>query len=320
MTGRADASPTPRGALDTPVVALVFNRPDATARLLAAIRTARPTNLLVVGDGPRASVPQDPDLVQQTRAVFDRIDWPCDVQTHLAERNLGCRDCVSGGLDWAFGLVEEAIILEDDCIPDASFFWYCREVLQRYRTDPRVMHVNGNNYGTDHRRLHRYAYSFCHLPQVWGWATWRRAWRHFDVRMRTWPAFRDGGFLRSLPLGRVATGRQKRRWEAVYRGEVDTWDFQWHYAVMSQRGLSVAPAVNLVSNIGFGAAATHTLDPTSAKARLPTSPLGFPLAHPPFVVPNPAIDRIYERNMLDDSPLVRARGKARRLVRSALGM
>ena len=302
--------------MDTPIVFVIFNRPETTARVFEVIRQAQPRTLLVVADGPRPGHPDDVERCAAARASIKQVDWDCEVLKNYADENLGCRKGPASGFTWAFETVEEAIILEDDCVPHPSFFPYCETLLDYYRRDTRVMHINGNNYGIDQSAIHPYSYSFCRFPQAWGWATWRRAWKYFDENIEKWPAFRDGGFMQGLNSKRRFSKRQALRWESAYRGSVDTWDFQWHFTVMSQHGLTISPTRNLISNIGFSEDATHTLDKNSFKADLESHPMGFPLRHPPLVFNHPAIDKIYESAMLDDSRISRLLGKARRLLRS----
>ena len=162
--------------MNTPIVFIVFNRPELTRRVFASIREARPSKLLVVCDGPRSGRPDDREKVAAVRQVIaNGVDWPCDVRREYSESNLGCRERVVSGLNWVFALVEEAIVLEDDCLPDASFFAFAEEMLARYRNDPRVLHIGGNNFTSDKYHL-SHSYAFSRYGHIWGWATWRRAW------------------------------------------------------------------------------------------------------------------------------------------------
>ena len=181
---------------DVPVALFLFNRPDATAAVFERIRGARPKTLLLIADAPRVSRPEDVQKCLAARAVVSRIDWPCEVVTNYAETNLGCRRRLSSGLDWVFQLVPEAIVLEDDCLPDPTFFRFCEVMLDRYRDEASVMHIGGNNFRdgpscADGYRFSRYTFT-------WGWATWRRAWQHYDVHMSAWPAARDSGLLEAV--------------------------------------------------------------------------------------------------------------------------
>jgi hypothetical protein len=276
--------------VQTPVAFFVFNRPEPTARVFAAIAEARPAKLLIVADGPRADRPGEAEQCAAVREIVSRVDWPCDVRTNLSDVNLGCKRRVSSGLDWVFEQVPEAIILEDDCVPDPTLFRFFDEMLARYRDDDRVMMVTGfNPIGRWKAEIQGYHFSYC--GSIWGWASWRRAWRFYDVEMRLWQdaearqRVKDVFCEPELYEGRVAT------YDAVAQGKVDTWDMQWSFARIVQSGLSVVPAVNLVSNVGFGPDATHTRKAQSPVAGLPTSSMTFPIRFHDYV----AVDREYDR-------------------------
>jgi hypothetical protein len=278
-----------RPPLTTPVALAIFNRLDTTERVFAAIREARPTKLLVIADGPRADRPGEAERCAATRAVVERVDWPCEVLTELAPENLGCKRRISSGLDWVFSQVEEAIILEDDCVPSQSFFWFCQDLLARYRSDPRVMAISGDNFFADHARHAPDSYYFSKYPLVWGWATWRRAWAHYDVSMRGWPDFE-----RSPAFAAWCPGlRERRYWSRCFArshtGQIDTWDYQWVYAVWANRGLTVLPSKNLVSNIGLTPGATHLVIEDDRIHNVPADEL-WELCHPARVEADSAAD------------------------------
>lgn len=257
---------------------LIFNRPAETAKVLDAIRTLRPQRLLVVADGPRENVPEDVENCAATRAVIDSVDWPCHLQTDYADRNLGCRRRVASGLDWVFSQVEEAIILEDDCLPDPSFFPYCEELLARYRDDPEVMIISGANLFQRYQPTENsyYASRYC---LIWGWATWRATWQqHYDVDIVRWPELRAQGWLKSF-LKPLETAYWTRIFDQVSDG-LDTWDYSLIFSCWLNSGLSLHPRHNLITNIGWNANGTHTTDPTSVLANLPRYPMDFPLRHP----------------------------------------
>lgn len=277
--------------LKTPVAFFIFNRPDKTERVFSAIARARPRQLLVVGDGARADVSSDIDRVAQTRALIARVDWPCDMRTNFSDTNLGCRVRVSSGLDWVFDQVEEAIILEDDCLPDPSFFPFCQELLERYRSDQRVGHIGGstthnaNHFGQD-------SYFFSKYTRVWGWACWRDRWQSsYDVDMKLWPDVNNAGRLHDLLKDAAEVELWRDVFERVYQGLIDTWDFQWRFANWIEGRVAIQPAVNLVSNIGFGADAAHHVN-ISPLANLRTETLRFPLVHPVLRIVNSGSDRL----------------------------
>jgi hypothetical protein len=284
--------------LITPVAFIIFNRPDETARVFSEIARARPPKLLVVADGARADRPGERELCRRTRAVVERVDWDCEVLTNFSDVNLGCRARVSGGITWVFEQVEEAIIVEDDCLPHPSFFPFCEELLARFRDDERVMAISGDNFQLGRRRT-PHSYYFSRYAHIWGWATWRRAWRHYDVEMTRWAELRETGWLRETLGDAEAVGYWRHVLDETFAGRVGTWDYQWLFAVWARGGVAALPEVNLVSNIGWGGDATHTSAATSVLSNLPAEEMRFPLRHPPAIELRGEADRFtFERAFL----------------------
>lgn len=280
--------------LTTPVLFLIFNRPHLTARVFEEIRRAKPRRLFVVADGPRDGHPEDSDLCSRTRELI-RVDWECDLKLDFRPKNLGAKYGPSSAIGWFFENVEEGIILEDDCLPHPSFFPFCQELLAHYRSDTRIMHISGTNLQFGRKRGDG-SYYFSRFMHCWGWASWRRAWAHFDVELKTLPQF-----LRQKQLRNILSGRAMRRhWRLVFektaRQEITTvWDFQWSYAIFAQNGLCVVPNVNLVTNLGWGPGATNTLDPKHIAANIPARPLEA-IVHPTFVLPDLEADEFEVRH------------------------
>lgn len=278
----------PSWSVVTPVVLLVFNRPDTTRRVMEVVREVKPSKLFVVADGPRTDRPREAEQCAAVRSVVETVDWPCDVRTNYCDMNLGCRRRVSTGLTWVFDQVEEAVILEDDCVPHPSFFRYCDELLVRYRQSSQVMLISGDNFQMGRQRT-PYSYYFSRHPHIWGWATWRRAWQFYDDEMRLWPEVRDGRWLKDL-FGSESVARYWRsRLQQVYENRLDSWGYRWAFACWMQHGLSILPNVNLVTNVGFSAQATHTRG-ASRLANLAASEMKFPLRHPGFMIPDQRAD------------------------------
>ena len=264
---------------------------------MAAIRAARPARLLVVADGPRADRPDEAELCRQARALATRVDWPCDVRTSFSEHNLGCKTRVASGLDWVFGQEERAIVLEDDCVPDPTFFPFCDELLERYRDEPRVHMVSGANFLRG-RRVSSDSYYFSRFYHVWGWASWARAWRHYDVAMGRWEQLRATDWVdRYLPTPEMATLARHFFDETFFHDRYSTWDYQWVFASWLQGAHAIVPSVNLVRNVGFGAAGAHLRDAGNALANLQTRPMKFPLRHPSTVAPLEAADALEWRSL-----------------------
>jgi hypothetical protein len=275
------------------VVLIIFNRPDRAEQVFEAIRRAKPARLLVVADGPREGKPGEAGKCAAARAVVDGVDWDCEVHRNFSDENMGCRMRVATGISWAFGIVDRAIILEDDCVPSASFFPYCGELLERYQDDERVMMVSGDNHLFGKADT-RDSYYFSRYVHAWGWATWRRAWDKFDLGMAQWPEIRD----RRLFDRYFASASERYYWKSllqyVYEGNIDTWDYQWVYSIWANSGLCIAPRRNLVWNIGFHKDATHTRG-DSVYATLAVEDMDFPLVHPRAMIVSSDMDVIEAR-------------------------
>jgi hypothetical protein len=280
--------------MKTPVAFLIFNRPDTTARVFAEIRRAGPPKLLVVADGPRAGRKGEEELVETTRAIIDQVDWPCEVLKNYSDVNLGCKKRVSSGIDWIFSTVEEAIILEDDCLPDPSFFPFCEELLERYRNDVRVCQIGGVNFQFGNK-VTEYSYYFSRYSHIWGWASWRRAWQGYDVEMRLWKDAGRRKELRSILKEKEIIDYWSAIFSRVYRNRIDTWDYQWSFHSMINGRLTVLPHMNLISNIGFNHDATHTTG-ESRFNNMERGHMEFPMKHPIDVSPNVLADRFTDVN------------------------
>lgn len=279
--------------LSTPVVLIIFRRPEETARVIDAIAPAEPERLFVIADGPRADSPEEARRCAAAREQLERIRWRCEVLVDIAQSNLGLKRRVESGLAWVFSQVEEAIILEDDCVPHSSFFPFCQELLERYRSEDRVMTVSGSSLVADDSRALE-SYRFSRYPLIWGWATWRRAWKHYDPQMRQW----RGSARREWVAGQLpGNPAAQRYWTYCFQQTLErqhTWDYAWTHASWRHGGLSILPHRNLITNIGFGSAASHTFDQASRYAGMPSEEMQFPLRHPAVIAPDLERDRRLE--------------------------
>lgn len=296
--------------MKTPVAFIIFNRPDTAERVFLEIAKVKPPKLLVIADGPRVGRPGELEKCLATRAIIDRVDWPCEVVTNFSDNNLGCKGRLSSGIDWVFSQVEEAIILEDDCLPDAGFFQFCEEMLEKYRFDQRIGMVSGVNFLED-RLIIEESYYFSKYMPIWGWATWRRAWVNYDVSIKKWPKLKQDNFLKE----RIKSIDERNYWikvfDKVYNGSIDTWDYQWVLCNWLQNRLSIIPNVNLISNIGFRSDATHTSG-KSIYSCMKTEPIAFPLKHPSYVYPHTKADVFSAKAQFTNvfQRIIRNRGKA----------
>jgi hypothetical protein len=276
--------------MQTAVAMILFRRPETTEQVFAAIREARPPKLFLIADGPRRGNTEDERGCERARAVVERVDWQCEVVRDFADENLGLKRRIPSGLDRVFAEVEEAIILEDDCLPHPSFFPYCEELLARYRNNERVVHISGSQLLPEPPK--EWSYHFSRGPAVWGWATWRRAWRLFDVELSDWHALTKAerkARLREL----FEEEDEQRHWRFVWDNsdEIDNWDAQWSYVALSRGLLAINPNRNLISNIGFGDDATNATEDPFGVARRPLEGISFPLEHPPEVRRDVEADR-----------------------------
>lgn len=280
--------------LQTPVTFCIFNRPELTARVFEKISDARPPKLLIVADGPRPEFPDDNSNCHETRKIVENIDWECDVFRNYADTNMGCKHRIASGLDWVFEQCDEAIILEDDTVPNFTFFKFCETLLKKYKDDERVMMISGDNFQDGIRRGEP-SYYFSVHAHIWGWATWRRAWSKYDVNMVDFPEFKKTRRIHSIFKDKAIRKHWLSLFESTYKGRINTWDFQWAYTLFRENGLSVIPNVNLVSNIGIGADATHTRS-SHKYANLSTYEIAE-LIHPERVEINKEADLYFSRRL-----------------------
>jgi hypothetical protein len=279
--------------LSSPVVFVFFNRPDETEKVFSAIRAAKPKTLYLISDGPRLEIPGERELVDSCRNIVEQVDWACEVFRNYSDTNLGCRRRVISGLDWVFSEVESAIILEDDCLPSPDFFRFTEELLIRFKGNEQIGAICGTN-PLEKLSGASGSYFFSTRPSIWGWATWARVWKHYDGNLRDWPAQRSSKLLETSLFTKRAIFYWRDSLDLTYKKQIDTWDYQLTYQFFKTGQLCAVPRKNLVSNIGFGPGATHTLDSSSQLANIQPSPMEFPLAHPEEIRVHPMFDQELE--------------------------
>jgi hypothetical protein len=276
----------------TPIAYIVFNRPSHTEKTFEAIRAYRPSHLFLIADGPRRWAPEDERKCSEVRSIVSNVDWPCNLQFNFSDENLGSGYRVSSGLDWVFQSVDRAIVLEDDCLASPEFFTLCDILLEKYRDDSRVWMVNGNSYQPENHWGDA-SYYFSKYQDCWGWATWRRAWKHYEHEMsflRDWQS--SERWRQDFP-----TRSERKYFSGLFsqalRRKRDVWDHQWDACVLFHRGLAATPNANLVMNIGFDDEATHTKSPREGD-RWKRTALALPIRHPESVEQNISADE-YDR-------------------------
>ena len=280
--------------MKTPILFIIFNRPETAKRVFQTIRESKTPRLYVAADGPRSNKPGDAEKCKKTRAIIENVDWDCEVKTLFREGNLGCREGVSGAISWFFEQEEEGIILEDDILPVPTFFRYCEELLEKYRDNTKIGMISGFN--PVWKRLQRNnGYLFSIYNHIWGWATWRRSWLQYDYYMKDWPVWRASGTLEKLSKGHKPFVYFWKRWmDIAYAGKSGSWDSQWHFTCWKNGWINILPKYNQTFNIGFfkDIEATHPFDevPGYIMESRP-EPLEFPLIHPYEITIDNEIDK-----------------------------
>ena len=272
---------------DIPILFLIYNRPKHTRMVFERIRDARPARLFIAADGPKTNRGEDEERCRETRRVVESINWPCETNFLMRDSNLGCGEAVSSAITWFFKQVEEGIILEDDCLPDPSFFPYMKEILERYRNSSTVTLVSGYNPALTMPKMDS-SYFISSHTSIWGWGTWRRAWSGYDRHLSPWNKEIEMAISENTSSLKI-----RRLWKYHYlhtrSGMIDTWDFQLQFRAWLEKKYAVLPAHSLVANIGVDGDGTNAM--FGAKARNYSSqPMHFPLSHPMLDVPIPELE------------------------------
>ena len=291
---------TNSNSFNQPILLIIFNRPDATAQVFEQIRLNKPKKLFIAADGPRQGNVNDAENCKLAREAVATIDWDCEVETLYHDTNLGCGRAPATAITWFFNNVEAGIILEDDCLPNNSFFDYCETLLHKYANESRVMMICGTSYQP--KALTDDSYYFSRYPHAWGWATWRRAWEHYNFELTN-----DSEEERLTALKRVfATPREVKLWRNNLRmidSGLDAWDYQWMYWMWKNNGFCIVPWKNMVANIGFGQNATHTLDERSSQSKMQRHDL-IEIHHPSAIAVNEQADKYERYHILLDPPFL----------------
>lgn len=274
-----------------PVALIIFNRPETTMRVFSAIRQARPSRLFVIADGPRTT--EEGLRCAAARAETETVDWPCKVQRNYSEVNLGNRGRTFSGLDWLFSHTDRAIILEDDCLPNQSFFRYCTELLERHAQNEKVFNISGVNHLSP-SPPYPTSYWFSPIAEIWGFATWARAWKQVDPKMSEWERRRETTWLTEkigdADIAEFYARKFDKYYFDAYHGRTG-WSFAYRYSMLTADAYDARPAVNMITNIGHGAGATNTKT-DSPWANFPLAAMEFPLRHPLRIEPDISRERL----------------------------
>jgi len=270
--------------LKTPVLLIIFNRPDTTQRVFDAIRQAQPKQLFVAADGPREGKEGEAEECKCAREIVKQVDWDCEVKTLFQENNLGIHLALPTAINWFFENVEEGIILEHDCVPHSTFFRFCEELLAKYRYDQRIMMISGMNlFGK--WKSETQSFHFSYIPAIWGWASWRRAWDYYDIDVKLWGEPEVKNAIKHTLCDMEQFNFWRKIFDQIYNDKNHIlWDSAWVFSRLLYSGLSVVPSVNLISYIGFVEGAAWNLDPehpwVKLVSNLPLYSVSFPLQYP----------------------------------------
>lgn len=286
---------------EIPILIIIFNRPDLTRLLVKQLRKIKAKEIYIVADGPRDNFPSDNILCAEARDIINQIDWECNIHRLFHDTNKGCGHNPVNGINWVFESVDACIILEDDCLPDTSFFKFCKELLIKYQDDKRIMMISGNNNLLGKKSIHN-SYFYSINTQTHGWATWKRAWNEYDFYMTDWPITGSFEWLCNY----LGDKKYAKLWFKIFNDVFSqaksnpmcsVWDFQWTYACWKNHALNIIPSVNLVTNNGYGTNATHLTSKDHPLARLSVEPISFPLNSPPTMLQDYEADKILRKNV-----------------------
>lgn len=276
--------------IDVAVLCIFFVRDSCFAKSFAAVKEARPRVLLLWQDGPRADRPDDLIGIDKCRKIAEDIDWDCEVHTFYNKSNYGCDPSTFYSHKWAFSIVDKCIVLEDDVVPDQSFFPFCKELLDKYEDDRRINRICGMNNVPGFKCSD--SYFFSGIGSVWGWATWKRVADLWDEDY----TFLNDTCAMSL-LGKIKNNKAEKAYvKTCYehkREGVPHWETVQTFARYLNSQLSIIPSVNMIKNVGLGENSTHS---NTSLANVPkkiravfyseAEAISFPLKHPKYIIEN----------------------------------
>lgn len=277
--------------MNTPILFTVFNRPNTTQKVFNEIRKIEPRQLFVVADGPRENVPTDQINCQLVRDIVSQITWDCDVKFLFRDSNLGCGRGMFEAISWFFEYVDDGIILEDDVLPSKSFFYFCQNLIARYRDDNRIAMISGTNHLRS--KIDNNSYIFSKNKACWGWATWKRAWLNMDYNMN-WRKNSNKNVMFNMGSSIYHQFHWEKALKLIDNDDVNAWDWQWYFSIAAQNQLTIFPCVNLTANIGFDSNGTHTKG-NAKQEYLIFEDISFPLKHPNLICPNYEFDLKFEK-------------------------
>lgn len=299
--------------MKTPVVIFIYKRSDNLKKIISVLRKIHPTSLYIVSDGSKY-IEEKVKVDQTIRIIESLINWECEINKNYSNINLGLKERFRSGIDWVFEHTDSAIFIEDDCIPDPTFFQFCDELLEKYKDDERIFSISGNNFLFGKARS-KESYYFSRYPHVWGWATWKRVWDKYDSNISDWPELRQVGLLNKVfPNNFFIRKFWTYIFDRLYAGKINTWDYQLTYLSFKNNGLNIIPSVNLVTNVGYGKDSTN-IKSKNQTIGVPTHSMEFPLIHPKNIIASMSND-----HHIDNLVYLNLVGKISLFIKSVLGI
>lgn len=284
---------------DTPILFLTYNRISTSQKVFEAIREVRPSRLYFASNSANSEDPIEISKINEVRNLINKIDWNCQVQTLYQEKHLPVKVSIITSINWFFKNEEQGIILEDDCLPSIAFFKFAGELLVKYKYDMRVWHIGGVCTLSSENFSNEDSYYFSKFNHIWGWATWKSRWDHYDSTMPSYHRFIKDQCINNIFDSDKLCKMWIKYFDDAYNNKINTWDYQWYFTTWINNGLSIIPSKNLVSNIGFGNAATHTTDVTSKLANMKVDNFFQIKKHPEIILANYKYDKINALNLFE---------------------
>jgi hypothetical protein len=290
-----------------PIAYFFFNRPEQTNKSFSIIRAQKPKKLMLISDGPRFGNLDDEKKCKECLEIVSQIDWPCDVKTNHSDINLGMKKRNITGLNWAFSFEEELLILEDDNLPINNFFKFIEELAPIYRNNEKIFQITGVNW-QDKKIRGSASYYFSKYNNLWGWLTWRRSWKKYDVKISAWPDYKKSNNWKKKCPKNIERYYWEKLFDDYYSSEVNSWAYAWLFAAFYNNGLTVTPNVNLVQNNGLDGDGTHEFKDKISLLK-PYGEIKFPLTHPNDIQENLEADNYTFDNIFDGKKLKSIKGK-----------
>jgi len=288
-------------SLRIPVLLITYKRLDTTLKVLESIAEVQPQNLYIASNAPNPLKENDTEKVMQVRAMLEKkITWPCHVEKLYRTEHLSAKHSIWTAIKWFFENEEKGIVLEDDVFADKSFYYYCEELLDKYRNDQRIRFINGCNFG--YKGLDEKSYGFTRFMNMWGWASWRRSINIVDSDMNAWKDLPDKNkFLESVIEEQSPNTKKifveyfRPLFDDITSLKIESWDYPCIFSNFLTNTFCIYPSRNLIKNLGFNNDGTHTNFDSYFISNLSTGTLGLPLNMNPEV----KIDKNYEKFVLE---------------------